>query len=338
MRAFLAVLCLAALSLPAQTRPAAKRPRPRAAANASAATARLEILPDVAVAPENLLRFAPPKAAVLVGLRPAQLLESLLIKPFMAQVALLAGATGQGSLDKMMAELRKVEKVTLAAAPGATPTAAPEMLALIEGDFRQGLPEMLRQQKGLTAFRVNPNLLLAGPPAAAKAAYARLAARVPEPVAKVANESAPLASSDLWLVADLTDWPEIRKLASARRTGAAASLEDLRRVALGITFRDDLSVQGQLGTATPEAALQLLAVLKEEMAKSAPELKGVEMAAEGTTVKFSATMKAAEIEAAMKNVREKGVLAASAPPESTVVAKPVAPRKAVVWGMEPARP
>ena len=269
-----------------------------------APVAPLRVLPPLTLAGGDLPRFAHPNAVASLGLRTAALFDSRLLKE-------AAGPMFGPALDQMMAELRRIEMVHVSVAAPVKTGGEPDILVLLEGDFRGPTPKFLEQSRGMPAYRIGTRLILLGQPASAAAAHARLAAT---------GTASELPVADFWLKADLSQLPPL----PANEMVKGLSLKDLKSVALTVSMKDDLVMDAKLETADTAAAEKVLALLKNAMNKAEAPTEGVELVADGAAVRMAARMKQADLEASMKKAM--AVRKAAVPP-------PPPPRKPTVWGL-----
>lgn len=261
-------------------------------------------LPTLTLTEPDLLRFAHDEPALLLGVQVRTIVDSPMVQSL---TTLLPVAGAPGMLDS----LRQVERIYVSV--GTTATQQMDVVVLLKGDFRRGIPQFLRESS-MALFRVNANTLLAGDARGARAAYARLQRKD--------RRAIEAQSGDLWLVAD-------KSLLPAGATMPAA-LRDLLRVNASVVLTNGVSFDLSLLTTSPEAAERLLAELRTKM-KEMPPTPGldqqVDIRREGALARITASVTQAQLEAGMSR-DWKSLLNGATP----VVAAAPAPRKPVIHG------
>jgi hypothetical protein len=246
-------------------------------------------------------RYAPADPVLLVGLDWRQAAQSNMS-------GLIPGGIGKLSANFDFAE--EIANVLVAAEPGIK-AGKGRFLAIVSGKFNETRLRGMAAAEGVkpTRYRgadlyssagtdvaiLGGNVLLAGDTASVRASLDRGAAAKPRESA-IWRRAAELSS-------DYTLWVTLPNLDALPGAKPAANplLSGVKSLDGGIAFHRGMEMAFDVGTATPETAGALAALMQGAAASQAPSvLRDLAVKADGTRVRFSASLDLAQLETGVK--------------------------------------
>jgi len=297
-------------------------------------------------------RFAHPSADMLMGFN----LKSLVTSPAGAPLREALGGFGgmNGDRLRMLEDVEEIYVSVRSKYVKGRPSGEPMGVILLRGNFDSGdMMKLLAGQAKVVAQLVDRRTIMLGDEESMRGAALRLKGEdaLESPVIGRAKELA--AANDFWMVGSPAPVYAMKPRGSMKNQGMLSEIENifdnLRSFSMGVSFRDELSIDLGLNLRSKAAADQLMSLYRRfegDMQKTpagqkswAEMAKALEIHPNGSSVRIQMRGSMENLQAAFKQGLPLSVVAEQRPPAPVILPSPtpapVPVRRTVrVYGME----